>query len=152
MNEQTATTTDVRAEVATRLAVVVGRINRRIRPANGLSHGLVSALASIVNRGPLRPGDLARLESVAAPTMTRIIADLENRGLVVRSSDPVDGRAFFIEATPSGTEAVLQARAQRAAMVAQLLEECTEEQVLAISGALEGLELAAAIDRALPTH
>jgi len=130
-----------RTEVAARLAVAVGRINRRIRPAaDGLSHGLLSALSTIVRTGPLRPGDVARIEVVAAPSITRAIADLEGRGLITRSPDPADGRSFFVEATAAGADAVLRARSERAERVAALLVGLTGEELELIAAALDPLE------------
>src|SRR6195952_2822095 len=100
-----------RDEVAERLTLVISRLSRRIRPVGDeLSHGLLSALSSVRTSGPTRPSDLARLEHVAAPTMTRIVADLENRGLVERAADPVDGRSFLLRATEAGLSAVADAR------------------------------------------
>lgn len=132
-------------EIAGRLAVAVGRINRRIRPAgDGLSHGLLSALSTIVRTGPLRPGDLARTEVVAAPSMTRAIADLESRSLVTRSPDPADGRSFFLTATDAGVEAVLRARSERAERVAALLAERTDDELASLAAALDALDATAA--------
>src|SRR5690242_7245384 len=72
-------------DVPGRLALAVGRLNRRIRSATGgLSHGQLSALSTIVRRGPLRPSEIAAIEVVAAPTITRVVSDLEARGLVQR--------------------------------------------------------------------
>ncbi|MCX7523006.1 MarR family transcriptional regulator [Microbacterium sp. STN6] len=134
----------VRVEVASRLAVAVGRLNRRIRPrGDGLSHGMLSALSSIVRLGPLRPGDLARLEVIAAPTATRVIADLEGRGLIARSPDPDDGRSFFIRATDAGIDAVVRARSERAEGISRLLGHLDDAAVGTIAEALDALEAAA---------
>ncbi|MEO8907723.1 MAG: MarR family transcriptional regulator [Microbacteriaceae bacterium] len=133
-----------RTIVAARLAIAVGRINRRIRPAgDGLSHGLLSALSTVARSGPMRPGDLARYEVVAAPTMTRALAELESRGLISRAQDPDDGRSFLIEATTAGAEAVLRARSERAERVTALLASCSEADIAAIAAALDALETAA---------
>jgi len=137
-------------DFVTRLAVAVGRINRRIRPTHdGISHGLVSALGSIVRMGEIRPGDLARLEAVAAPTMTRLVADLEARGLVTRRPDPSDGRSFFVAPTPAGIDVVRRARFERAERLAALLEGLPPEQLAAVRAAIDGLE-SAAQSRGLP--
>jgi DNA-binding MarR family transcriptional regulator len=126
-----------RADVAARLAIAVGRINRRIRPAEDtLSYGKVSALSSIVRLGPIRPGDLARVESITAPSVTRLVAS---------SPDPADGRAFFIEATDAGAREVLHARAQRAGSMADLLANCTDEELHRVAAALDVLEAAAQV-------
>ncbi|MFC5501454.1 MarR family winged helix-turn-helix transcriptional regulator [Lysinimonas soli] len=129
------------ASGAERLALVVGRLNRRMQAATGgLSHGLLSALAMIARHGPLRLSDLAQLESVSAPTMTRTVAELESRRLVERSADPEDGRAVLVAITDDGTDAILAARATRAAVVSELLERLAPAELAAISGALPALE------------
>ncbi|WP_052226773.1 MarR family winged helix-turn-helix transcriptional regulator [Microbacterium mangrovi] len=131
---------------AVRLAVAVGRINRRIRPTgDGLSHGLMSALSTIVRQGPIRPSELARIEAVAAPTATRAVADLEARGLIERTPDPEDGRSSLLTATQDGVTAVMHARMERAERVARLLESLTDDQRSRVWDALDALEAAAGI-------
>jgi len=126
---------------AERLALVAGRLNRRMQAATGgLSHGLLSALAVIAKRGPLRLSDLAQLEGVSAPSMTRTVAELEARGYVVRSPDPVDGRAVLVAAADAGTAAILDARSARARVVAELLAFLDEADAAVIATALPALE------------
>ena len=147
MSAQSPTQSAVaRADVAARLAVAVGRINRRIRPAgHGLSLGLLSALSNVVRNGPVRPGDLARTEAVAAPTLTRLIAELERRGFLTRRPDPADGRSYLVEATGAGAEAVLQALAERAEHVAALLADLSDDQLAYVAAALPALEATAGL-------
>jgi DNA-binding MarR family transcriptional regulator len=147
MSAQSPTQSAVaRADVAARLAVAVGRINRRIRTAgHGLSLGLLSALSSVVRSGPVRPGDLARTEAVAAPTLTRLIAELERRGFLTRRPDPADGRSCLVEATGAGAEAVLQALAERADHVAALLADLSDDQLAYVAAALPALEATAGL-------
>jgi DNA-binding MarR family transcriptional regulator len=124
-----------------RLALVVGRLNRRLALApGGLSHGLLTALASVAKQGPLRLAELAQLEGISPPGATRVVAELESRGLVARSVDPDDGRAFRIQVTPAGNDAILVARAARAQVVAELLECLDPEQLATIETALPALE------------
>ena len=126
---------------AERLALVAGRLNRRLQAATGgLSHGLLSAMAVIAKRGPLRLSDLAQIEGVSAPSMTRTVAELEVRGYVTRSPDPVDGRAVLISAAEAGTAAILDARATRAQLVSELLATLNTVDAAAISAALPALE------------
>ncbi|MCU1506072.1 MAG: hypothetical protein JWP05_1041 [Microbacteriaceae bacterium] len=137
----TPPTKDDTAELAAGLAMVVGRLNRRmLKGGQGLSHGMLSALSSVVKFGPLRPGDLAIRESVAAATITRIIARLEADGLVRREVDPRDGRAFVIEATESGTELIVRARSARADVIADLLRPLGANDRDVLRGALPTLE------------
>src|SRR5437870_2976050 len=98
-----STTTRARAsavdlEVATRLRLAIGRIGRRMRTDGGIgpTPSQVSALATIEKFGTLRIGDLAWRESVTAPTMTRVVASLEQQGLIERASDPDDGRSSLV--------------------------------------------------------
>jgi DNA-binding MarR family transcriptional regulator len=132
-----------REQVIERLAVAVGRINRKLRPSNPeLSYGQLSALSSIVRLGPLRPGDLARIESITAPSATRLIGGLELSGFVTRTPDPADGRAFFIEASDAGAQAVLRARAERADILKALLAGRSDNEITSMAPALELLESA----------
>jgi DNA-binding MarR family transcriptional regulator len=129
------------SSLAARLAFVVGRLNRRLIAATGgLSHGLLSALATISKQGPIRLADLAQVELVSAPSITRVVAELEARGLVARKTDPLDGRAFLIEMTDDGTDAIARARSARAGVVAELLTGLSESEVQTIEAALPALE------------
>jgi DNA-binding MarR family transcriptional regulator len=133
-----------RAETAARLAVAIGRINRRIRPTGGgLTQAQLSALSSIMRKGPLRPGDLARIESIAAPSATRIVADLEARGLIERAPDPADGRSSLVSPTEAGAGAVLSARAERAERISVLLTGLDDGELTTIVDALDALEIVA---------
>ncbi|MBT2503488.1 MarR family winged helix-turn-helix transcriptional regulator [Curtobacterium sp. ISL-83] len=142
-----------RAEIAARLAAAVGRINRRARSDSAsLGYGIVSALATIQRHGPLRPGDVSRLEVVTKPTMTRILTELEQRGFIEREADPRDGRAFMVTATPAGIDAVEQARSARTGIVAELIAELPGPDVDAIAAALDALERVAQGDRPQEPH
>jgi DNA-binding MarR family transcriptional regulator len=129
------------ADVPARLAFATGRLNRRLRSAGGgLSHGLLSALATVSKQGPLRLAELAQLETVSAPSTTRLVAELESQGFVTRETDPADGRAILISITPAGIETIASARAARAAMIAELFERLEPHEVAAITAALPALE------------
>lgn len=133
-----------RGETAARLAVAIGRINRRIRPVGeGLTQAQLSALSSIVRKGPLRPGDLGRIESIAAPSATRVIAELESRGLVDRHADPVDGRSSLVSATAAGSAAVRSARIERAERISVLLDGLDDDEFATVTAALDALEITA---------
>jgi DNA-binding MarR family transcriptional regulator len=134
---------DAHPDVPARLAIVTGRLNRRLRSASGqLSHGLLSALATISKQGPLRLAELAQLESVSAPSTTRLVAELESKGLVSREPDPADGRAVLLSITLKGEAAVAAARAARAEMVAELFETLDTGEISAIAAAVPALEKA----------
>lgn len=130
-------------QLAQRLAFVVGTINRRLRPpADGLSHVAVSALSSISRAGLVRPGDLARMEGIAAPGMTRLVAELEHRGLVERRGDPDDRRSTLLRLTEAGEQELLAARESRAAWVRDLLDGLPEADLESVESAVTALERA----------
>jgi DNA-binding MarR family transcriptional regulator len=129
--------------VPARLSLIVARLNRRLATApGGLSHGLLMSLATVAKRGPLRLAELAALEQVSAPSATRTVAELENRGLLKRGIDPDDRRAIRLEATPAGLHAILRARAARAEVVAEMLSGLDASDIDAIAAALPALERA----------
>jgi len=120
---------------------VIGQLTRRLRSARGgLSHSLLSTLVSVAKHGPLRLADLAQAELVSAPSITRLVAELEAQELVSRTPDPADGRASLIQVTDAGLEAVQVARRVRQQMVAELLEPLTADEVTSIEAALPALE------------
>jgi len=133
-------------DVAGRMALAIGRLNRRIRSVSGTpgtSHSHLSALATVVKMGPLRLGELAELERVAAPMVTRIAADLERVGFLERRRDPNDRRAYVLESTTAGIEVVHGARSERARAAAVLLARLSQEQRSLVEGALPILEILA---------
>jgi DNA-binding MarR family transcriptional regulator len=132
--------------VPARLALVVGRLNRRLALApGGLSHAPLMALAQVAKRDSIRLSELAQLELVSAPAITRVVAELESRGLVTRAVDPDDRRAFRIQITPSGANAILLARAARAKVVAEMLDGLDASDIESVEAALPALERALGI-------
>ncbi len=128
------------ADVAGRLAIVVGRVARRIRPTHGdLSAGHFSTLATIERLGPQRPSDLARVERVGAPAMTRIVALLESRGLLERSASPADARSVLLHLTEAGQQVVQDVRTERAGIVRELIADLDADELRALDAALEPL-------------
>ena len=142
-----------RDDVAARLAIVIGRLNRLIRSSAGdLTQSQLSALSTIEHLGPLRSGDLARIESVTAPSMTRLIGGLETDGFVARTPDPVDGRAALLTATPAGQEAVQRARLSRARKLAVLLSSLDDEEIATLERAASVLEGTITVDPPIPAR
>ena len=142
---------DASSDVAGRLAIVTGRINRRIRAAaGGLSYGSLSALATVQKFGPIRLADLAAQEFISAPSTTRLIAELERRGLVSRTVDPDDGRAFLIESTPAGDLEVVRARQARAELVGEMLADLSPSDWETVNAALEVIQRSVERDEVPP--
>jgi DNA-binding MarR family transcriptional regulator len=92
-----------------RLRDAITRLNRRLRqerPVGDLTVTQLSALTSLRLGGALTPRELSELERVQPPTMTKIVAKLEERGLVLRSPHPTDGRQVLLSPSPEA-DAVL---------------------------------------------
>lgn len=101
---QTAAPAGVLA-AALRLAVV--RLNRRLRAQRAhtsVSLTQLAAMSTLDHHGPLSPGELAAYERVQPPSMTRVLAALEQQGLVVRRPHPTDGRQVIVELSPAGQQ------------------------------------------------
>jgi DNA-binding MarR family transcriptional regulator len=131
-----------RAELASRLRLTITRTARRLRQEAGvdLSAALAAALATIERHGPLTPSELAELERVKRPTATRIVARLEEEGLVERTRDPQDGRSFLVSASRPGRELLRRLRGRKNAYLARRLRELSPEDVAALERAAEVLE------------
>ena len=65
-----------------------------------------SVMARLLEEGEATPSDLAALERVAAPSMTRTVRCLEDAGYVTRAGHPSDGRAFGLHLTAAGRKLV----------------------------------------------
>ncbi|WP_396710885.1 MarR family winged helix-turn-helix transcriptional regulator [Microbispora sp. H11081] len=76
----------------------------------------------------MTPGELAEHEKVQPPSMTRVIAKLEARGLLERSPHPTDRRQVMVSVTPLGAELLNEERRTREAWLAQRLKELTPEE------------------------
>jgi DNA-binding MarR family transcriptional regulator len=128
-------------ELATRLRIAVGRLHRRIRLAsNDVPPLQLSTLVSIQEHGPLRLGELAAREAVTAPTMTRVLAALDERGLIVRTPDPDDARSTRVALSEAGVHVLADVRTQRTVLLDARLARLTDEQRAALSAALPALE------------
>jgi DNA-binding MarR family transcriptional regulator len=91
--------------LASRLRLSVVRLNRRLRAqraSSTVSLTQLAALSTLWKCGPLTPGELAAREGVQPPSMTRVIAALEEYGFVSRRPHPTDGRQAIVELTDTG--------------------------------------------------
>ncbi|MGW2661865.1 MarR family winged helix-turn-helix transcriptional regulator [Nocardia tengchongensis] len=104
-----------------------------------LSSGAASALATVARSGPLRLGDLANIERVSAPTMSRIVTGLEKGGYLTRGADPEDGRAQLLTATAAAHDLVTGLTSARIQRFAAALETLTPAQRASVGSGLDTL-------------
>ena len=94
------------SSLTSRLRLAVVRLNRRLRAqrtSSSITLTQLSALFCLYKCGPLTPGELAAKEVVQPPSMTRVIAALEELGYVSRRPHPSDGRQAIVEITEEGS-------------------------------------------------
>jgi DNA-binding MarR family transcriptional regulator len=127
-------------EEATRLRLAVGRLQRRIRIDSGDSPLQLAALVTIEGHGPLRLSELARRESVSAPTMSRVLTALDEQGLIVRAPDPQDARGVLVTLSQAGRIRLEEIRTHRTALLACRLQRLDPVQRAAIRAALPAVE------------
>ena len=135
-------------EVADRLHSAAIHLLRRLRvedKAIGLSGPRASALSVIVFRGPVTMSALAEAEEVRPPTITRLVAGLERRGLVRRVSDSRDGRVQLVEATAAGRRLLNKGRARRVARLAEGLAQLSKDDQHLLARAAELMDRLAAM-------
>ncbi|WP_407924714.1 MarR family winged helix-turn-helix transcriptional regulator [Catellatospora paridis] len=106
MTEQVVMVTQASPEELTeRLRDAITRLNRRLRqerPVGDLTVTQLSALTSLRIGGALTPRELSEAERVQPPTMTKIVAKLEERGLISRTPHPTDGRQVLLSPSEQG--------------------------------------------------
>jgi DNA-binding MarR family transcriptional regulator len=101
------------SQLAEHLRAAITRFNRRLRqtrPMGELTQNQISVLSSLELAGALTPRELSDDQRVQPPTMTKVLAKLEERGLIQRSPHPTDGRQALLSATELGRAVLLEQR------------------------------------------
>ena len=117
--------------LAIELRDAITRLNRRLRqtrPLGEVTVAQISALLSLDAAGALTPRELAETERVQPPTMTRIVAKLEDRGLVQRTPHPTDGRLVVLAPSSAGRQMLDEYRRARDEWLATRLAALTPEE------------------------
>jgi DNA-binding MarR family transcriptional regulator len=150
----TAAQTRTDAGLATALRISVSRLARRLRAqraASGsgsgsdmaeamLSETQLAALSALEAHTAMTPGELAEHEKVQPPSMTRVIAVLEGRDLVLRSPHPTDRRQVILTVTEEGRAVVQRVRCRKDAWLARRLAELTAAERATLRAAVPILE------------
>ena len=90
--------------------------------------------------GPLTPSELAEIERVKRPSMTRTLACLDRQGLIERTPDPADGRSFLVAVNDAGRERLTRLRRRKSAYLARRLRKLDPDEVETLARAAELLE------------
>lgn len=130
-------------DLARRLHAVAIRLLRRARrddAAMGLPPGQASALSVLVFGGAKTLSQLAAIEQVRAPTMSRMVDALERGGLVRRSASAADRRSVDVGATAAGVRLMHRGRDRRVSVLTEALASLGREQRSVIEAAIDVLE------------
>jgi DNA-binding MarR family transcriptional regulator len=132
-------------DAAARLRLGIVRTARRLRQeaaieATGLTPTSTAALATIDRYGPLTPSELAKLERVQRPTVTRTLGCLDREGLIERTPDPADGRSALVSVNAAGRERLRRLRGRKNAYLARRMREMPAADIEALERAAEILE------------
>jgi len=115
------------------------RLMRR-QAETGMTPSQLAALATIDGQGPLPIGRLAELEGIAAPTATKIVDQLVDAKLVVRTSDESDRRIRQLSVTEEGKAFLARVRDRRTAWLVKELAEFTDDDFTMVLDTVDLLE------------
>ncbi|MDQ4492404.1 MarR family transcriptional regulator [Sinomonas sp. ASV486] len=135
-----ATSTPETLELAAELRVAVMRTSRVLRTqatSDVVSPGQNSVLSVLNKRGALTMRQLADIEHVQAPSMTRTVNHLCESGLVARTEHPTDGRLVVVDLTDAGRAVLEESRTLRSAWLASHLDALSPADRAAIRRAAE---------------
>ena len=129
-------------EVADHLHSAAIHLLRRLRVRDresGIGPSQLSALSVLVFGGPRSLGELADAEQVRPPTMSRIVAGLENAGLIRRQTTD-DKRRVRLEPTAKGTKILQEGRMRRVDSLARALESLGPSELRQLGEAVKLIE------------
>ena len=112
-----------------RLHAAAIHLLRRVRrddPLMELTPARASVLSVLVFGGARSPGELAQIEQVAAPTMTKLIHGLVREGYVTKKPSREDGRAMVVAATAKAKSTLLAGRERRVQLLRSMFAELSD--------------------------
>ena len=130
-------------ELASALRLAVLRAARRLRSQRvntAVTLSQLSALATVGKCGPMSAGELAGIERVQPPSMTKILASLEAEGWVQRSPHADDRRQSIISITQSGRDLLDAETRARDSWLATRLVDFSPEELRILSEAVAVLD------------
>jgi DNA-binding MarR family transcriptional regulator len=98
-----------------------------------------SGLMLTLLEGPLRITELAESEALAQPTVTRLVDNLQQRGLVVRDRHADDGRVVVVSISAAGRQTIESSRTQVQALMRDTVQELSDEELAELVAASETL-------------
>jgi len=128
--------------LANRLRPVLLHLNRQLRReihSLGVTGGQVSLLVQIKYHPGIGIRELAALERISVPGMSKFISRLEEAGLVQRAPVAGDQRRVGLTLTPAGQKVLRSVKSKRTAWLASRLRDLDPDELEAIDAAIEPL-------------
>src|SRR5438477_5953943 len=119
-------------EIASQVRRGITRLGRRLRAersSGALSSNKASVLGRLFHSGPITAGEVAGLEHLQPQSLTRVFADLEAEGLIVRRRSDRDGRCWVLDLTDAGRDVLTRDLAELDTWLASALDGLTETEV-----------------------
>ncbi|HXY45841.1 MAG TPA: MarR family transcriptional regulator [Acidimicrobiales bacterium] len=139
----TAVVDDVGADAPARLRIAVARLSKRLRPtaaAGSLTTTEVDVLQTVARLGPVKLSLLAGQAGLNPTMLSRVVAKLEELGLLRRLPDARDGRVCRVEVTEAGTALHDRVRSERTDVLSSELDRLPAADRAAVLAALPALE------------
>lgn len=129
-------------ELPTRLRLAIMRLARRLRQQADadVTPSMLSALSNIEYRQPVTLGELATAERVTPPTMSKIVARLQEAALVTRTADENDRRIQHLSLSIHGERFTARSRSRKNAYLAKKLRKLEPHEVAKLEAAVAVLE------------
>ncbi|HIT74867.1 MAG TPA: MarR family transcriptional regulator [Candidatus Avipropionibacterium avicola] len=145
-------------DLTTDLMIACSRFTRRVRETShpDQSPAVWRALSIIAEHEPVRVTELARIDRLRQPTATAMVNRLTAEGLVERSADPDDGRAWLISLSPQGHDRLVALREHASRRLAPAIRALPADQRATLAAAsdilnrLVGTELPTATEQERP--
>jgi DNA-binding MarR family transcriptional regulator len=137
-----ATATDP-VTVANRLRPVLLKLNRHLRReihSLGVTGGQASLLFTIQRQPGIGVRELAALERMSAPGMSKYVGRLEAEGLIVREPSDEDRRRIGLRVSPEGERVLRSVKSRRTAWLAARLKQLSEAELETVDAAIESLQ------------
>ena len=129
-------------EIADRLGHAAVRLARLLRQQDegALTPTMRAALGTISREGPVTLGELAAIEQVAPPTITKVVGKLEDAGLVTRDIDAADRRICRVTLSPAGQRWMDEDRKRRRVWLTERVEQLDPADVDRLTEAVAIIE------------
>ena len=128
--------------LANRLQPVLLKLNRELRHeihSLGVTGGQVSLLVQIKYHPGIGMRELAALERISVPGMSKFVARLEQGALVQRAPVAGDQRRIGLTLTAAGQRVLRSVKSKRTAWLADRLRQLDPNELEAIDAAIEPL-------------